>query len=270
MFVCTVPALLLAAPLLLGLSDLAGTVVLPAIALMAILYVGVIVDSYRLARRTKPDYELKEYNRWYVYALLVLINVGSSIVTAIDLRANYLEAFRVSTGSMTPTILLGDRFLANKIAYKTEDPKRGDVVVFANPRDRRMKYIKRVVALAGDTVEIRQGELFINGQKLSRQALGRRTFKIPQKTLEGEVYLETNGLAGYKIFLEDQPPLDDSPARQFGPLTVPVGHCFVLGDNRYNSQDSRHFGPVPITSLKGRADFLYFPGKDWSRFGKID
>jgi len=204
--------------------------------------------------------------------LLVLMSTGSSTQIAFNVRTNYMEAFRVPVASNYPTIVPNDRFLANKRAYKTSDPKKGDLIVFLNPENRRVNYIKRVVAIVGDTVEIKDGQLYVNDEKLERQMLPqsaldniRITIKRDKiEPLEGDVYEETNGSAKYKIFLADHKPPAD-----FAKITVPEHHCFVLGDNRNLSRDSRQFGPVLLATIKGRADYLYFPAKDWSRFGKI-
>ncbi len=231
-----------------------------------------IIDSWYTARHTPDSYTLKDYNKWYIYVLLVLMSTGSSTQIAFNFRANYLEAFRVPLASNYPTIVPNDRFLANKLAYKTSDPQRGDLVVFINPENRQQNYIKRVVAVAGDTVEIKNGELYVNDEKLQRQMLAQSTLdniriKVKGKPLEGDVFYEINCDAKYKVFLAKPP--HDKATTNFAKMTVPKHHCFVLGDNRSLSRDSRHFGPIPLSTIKGRADYLYWPAKDWSRFGRL-
>jgi signal peptidase I len=237
-----------------------------------VVWLVAIIDSWYTARHTTDSYTLKDYNRWYVYIILILMGTGGSTQIAFNVRATLVEAFRVPVPSNYPTIIPGDRFLANKIAYKTSDPKRGDLIVFLNPEDRRQNYIKRVVAIAGDTVEIKDNEVYVNEQQLERQRLPRSVLdkikiKVHGKSLEGEVFYEINGDAKYKIFLA-KPPHDETSS-DFAKITIPKHHCFVLGDNRNLSYDSRRFGPVPLATIKGRADYLYFPAKDWSRFGRI-
>jgi signal peptidase I len=201
------------------------------------------------------------------------MGTGGSTQIAFNVKANLVEAFRVPASSNYPTIVPSDRILANKIAYKTTDPKRGDLVVFLNPENRRINYIKRVVAIAGDTVEIKEGQLYVNDQKLQRKILPQSTLdnirikNFMGEPLKGDVFEEINGGAKYKIFLSGSP--HDETSSDFAKITIPKYHCFVLGDNRNNSLDSRHFGPVPLATIKGRADYLYFPAKDWSRFGRI-
>ena len=164
LFLCFIPITLLQAG---RAFELFGPGIIGIISLLTaapIIQLVAIVDSYYVAKHTRPDYELKDYNRWYLYVILVLINTASSLDAALSLRSNYIEAFRVPAASCYPTIVPGDRFLANKIAYNHSDPKRGDLVVFLNPQDRRMNYIKRVAAIAGDTVEIKDGQLFVNDE----------------------------------------------------------------------------------------------------------
>ena len=249
-------------------SSLLMPAVIAMILLAGLIQLMAIIDSAFLANNAK-EYVLKDYNKPVVYVLLLALITTGSVGSAFYLREQLLEAFRVPVASNYPTILPGDRFIANKIAYKSADPKRGDMIVFFNPEDRRQNYIKRVVAVAGETVEIRNSEFYVNDQKLPRQKLPQSTLdniriKIRGEELEGDVFEETNGDAKYKIFLAEQ-----KTPKDFAKITVPEHHCFVLGDNRNLSYDSRNFGPVLLATVKGRADYLYFPAKGWSRFGKI-
>lgn len=251
-------------------SVLVGATVLFTMAL--IIHIVAIVDSYCVAKRTKPDYQMKDYNRWCVYIALVLLNTASSLVAILSVRAKYLEAFRVPTVSNYPTIVPGDRLIANKIVYNRSDPERGDLVVFINPQDRKENFIKRVVAIADDTVEIKGGALYINDRKLLLDRVAE--FKqngtgivLNGEPLRGEVLCEFNGDAQYEIFLAGTPRGQGSD--DFAKMTVPQHHCFVLGDNRNLSRDSRHFGPVPLATVKGRAEYLYWPATGWSRFGSL-
>ncbi len=192
-----------------------------------------IVDTWRLARRTRADYRLKDYNRWQVYVLLLIISSGGGIGFALYVRESVVQAFVLPNNSMYPSIRQGDRILVTKRDYLERDPEQGEVVVFRNPENRRQHWVKRIVAVEGETVEIRAGELFVNGEK--------------------QVY-ETDGVA----------------AEDVGPVEVLKNHVYVLGDNRANSRDSRHFGPVPVASLVGKVAWIVFPGEDWSRLGSVE
>ena len=238
-----------------------------------IFYLAVIIDAYWKARRTAPGYQLKEYNRWYVYILLILLNMGGTIPVALTVRAHLIEAFIVPAASCYPTIVPGDRIIANKIVYNKQEPQPGDMIVFINPENRYIKYIKRIIACAGDTIEIRSGEVYVNDIKLERQPIENQYFDnikidIEAAPLTGHGFYETNGNHTYKIFLADSP--HDMTSQNLAKMTIPANHCFVLGDNRNISHDSRAFGPIPLATILGRAEFLYCPAKDWSRFGNIE
>lgn len=264
----------LAIPAALGVLALIGpapTVLFGLVAIVAAFGVvaAAVVDAYRLAVRTKLDYQYKAYNRPAVYLLIGLMIQGSSIGYGLYVRSSLFEAFRVTAASMVPTINLNDRILGNKTAYRKADPRYGDIVLFHPPTgDWRSTYIKRVVALGGDTVEIQDGEVYVNGRKLPRELAGPAAVTDRAgRIMQGRVYTEQNGLAEYTIFLTDA---DAAPESNFGEITVPPHHCFVLGDARNNSLDSRQFGPIPYAAIKGRADYLYCPAGNWSRFGRLD
>ncbi|MHC4196150.1 MAG: signal peptidase I [Planctomycetota bacterium] len=264
-------------PLIIWLFHLSAAPIVIQITLLLILAGGIvqliaICDSAYLAKRAGANYQLKDYNSSLVYVLFLLIVTGGSIGSGLYLRDQAFEAFRVPAASCYPTIVPNDRIFANKSVYKSIDPKRGDLVIFLNPTNRQINFIKRVVAIAGDTVEIKDNQVYVNDEKLQRHKLDRSTLdnirvEIKGVPLEGDVYEEINGVAKYKIILAKPP--HDKMSHDFEKTTVPKHHCFVLGDNRNNSYDSRHFGPVLLATIKGRADYLYCPAKDWSRFGKI-
>ena len=241
-----------------------------------VMWIAVIIDSYLIAKKTRPDYELKEYNRWYFYVIFYFLILSSGIKTVLNIKSDLVEAFRVPTFSMYPALEYHDCFLANKKAYKREDPNCGDIIVFVSPENRKEMWIKRVVAVAGDTVEMKNNQLIINGETLKREELYTVTYvgKDPNKNdvnVEGKLFVEKNGEARYEIFLTDKYDSKSFPHNwsDFSKRMVPKNHCFVLGDNRNLSVDSRHCGPIPLSTVKGRAESLYWPAKDWSRFGII-
>jgi signal peptidase I len=255
-----------------GPSSIRIMVIILSLLISLVVWLAAIIDSWHTAKHTSSSYTLKDYNRWYVYVLLVLMGTGGSTQIAFNIRTSVLEAFRLPAASCYPTIVPNDRILANKLAYKNRDPERGDLIVLLNPKDRRQNYIKRVIAIAGDTFEIKDGQLYINDEQLQRQKLAQSSLdnikvEFNGEPLEGEVFEETNGNSQYKIFLA-RPPHDQA-STDFAKITVPEHHCFVLGDNRNLSYDSRNFGPVPLATVKGKVDYLYWPAQDWSRFGRI-
>jgi len=174
-----------------------------------------------------------------------------------------LEAFYVPSKSMYPTIHFGERVLANKIAYRSEPVCRGDVIVFINPNKRYQMNIKRVVALPGDTVEIKNNELLVNGKKLETAKVG-YSDAGDDKQLAGQIFEETSNSATYRILVASPTSTKSAgdacyKGNEFTRTTVPNGHCFVLGDNRNNSHDSRNYGAVPLSDIIGRVDYAYYP-----------
>ena len=179
-------------------------------------------------------------------------------------RSAVADWMYVPSGSMNPTIIEGDRILVDKEAYGLRipftttrlthgaDPKRGDIVIFASPED-SMTLVKRVVGLPGDTVEMRDEHLFINGMPMDYSAANdaMADAELPPATgAQNHEYIDEN-LDGRKhaIMLLPGRPAD----RSFGPVKVPQGQYLVLGDSRDNSKDSRYIGFVPRDSIVGRA-----------------
>jgi signal peptidase I len=200
-------------------------------------------------------------------------SIGVAIAVALLLRAFVVEAFQIPSGSMIPTLEVGDHIFVSKFSYGLSipftdtkilqygEPKRGDVIVFKWPVDTSTDYIKRVVGLPGDTVEVRQGQLFVNGNEIHRERVPVRchyseisTAGVPDDH-DCEHWLETLGNKVHDTILEPSHPAADHPR-----LVVPAGEVFVMGDNRDNSYDSRKWGTVKMNLIKGRALIIW-----WSR-----
>ncbi|NIY74249.1 signal peptidase I [Thalassospira sp. HF15] len=208
-----------------------------------------------------------------------------AILIALMVRTFAFEPFNIPSGSMIPTLLVGDYLFVSKFSYGyskhsmpfslpiipgrvfESEPERGDVVVFKLPSDTSQDYIKRVIGLPGDTVQVKEGRLYINNKMIERERIedyiltdgGGRSAAVPQ-------YIETLPNGRVHRILEmfgDQGPSDNTEA-----FTVPDGHFFMMGDNRDNSADSRAFPSrfrfVPIENLVGRAEFLFY-SKDSSQ-----
>jgi len=169
----------------------------------------------------------------------------------------------IPSGSMRPTILEGDVVLINRLAFDLKvpltnvivahlgEPQRGDIVTFFSPRD-GVRLIKRLVALPGDTVEMRDKVLLVNGEAANYRPIGRVVEqRAPDAAVEALRLYETSGSRTHVVQWLHMP--DGTPGDSFGPLVVPTGHYVMLGDNRDNSADSRYFGLVPRELLIGRA-----------------
>ncbi len=257
--VLAVPGLLGILPLGLGYR-ITGIV---AIAAGAGIWIYAILDARSAAKKCRKDYTLKDYNRWWIYLLLAVLPLPISVSGAFLIRETMLEAFHVPSISMYPTIHATERVLANKIVYRSEPIRRGDLAVYIHPNKRHVNNVKRIVALPGDTFEIINNELFINDIKVQRSKIGDSDVS-DNKKLAGEIFQETIDSGTYRILLS---PVDqtlqgkekDKATPNFPKTTIPNGHCFVLGDNRNYSWDSRHYGPVPLSNIIGRLDYIYFP-----------
>ena len=215
-----------------------------------------IVNAVLLARRTGPGYAPVRWNRWYVYLLFILLGLVHIPVASL-VRNTVAHPFKIVSVSMAPNFVPRDHIFAKPGAYSHEPVRRGDAVVFQPPEDERY-FIKRVVALAGDTVAVTSGRLVLNGQALPYSD------ETPDANPEAVLVREHNADASYLVRLRLDPTVPDFP-----PMTVPAGHCFLLGDNRDASMDSRQFGPIRLEKVLGRVDYIYLPGHDWSRFGPV-
>ena len=184
--------------------------------------------------------------------------IGMALLLALFIRTFIVQAFKIPSGSMIPTLQIGDHILVNKLAYGVRipfleeymltfaKPQRGDVVVFIFPEDRSKDFIKRVVGVAGDSVEVRGKKVYINGKQVDD----------PHAHFEG-----------------DDPQTAGLPSRDdYGPRTVPENHIFVMGDNRDRSYDSRFWGYVDLNEVRGKAFLIYWSwdgGDRWVRWERL-
>jgi signal peptidase I len=212
----------------------------------------------KLAKR-KPKSIVREWTELIVTVAVMVFLIRTTVV----------EAFRIPTGSMENTLLVGDFLLVNKFIYgirtpdwvgvpftdigfriqshrfsSIEEPKQGDILVFRYPLDPKLNYIKRCIALPGQTVEVKQKHVFVDGKE----------FKLPPegKFTSGAVlpaHFRERGI----LYMGEDWNKDN-----FGPVTVPEGHYFVMGDNRDNSADSRYWGFLPRENIVGKAMVIYF------------
>ena len=154
-----------------------------------------------------------------------IISILIAVVLAFFIRYIIVELYMVEGPSMRPTLVNGERLVVNKFIYRFKEPERGDVLVFRYPRDPSRDFIKRVIAVAGDTIELKDGRVFLNGQ------------------LQNETYIFEKTRGSYSL------------------ATVPAGTVFVMGDNRNNSEDSRFrdVGFVSLDMIKGKAVLIFWP-----------
>lgn len=245
------------------------TVVLVVLTVLMAAVIVFNIWSARDARATARsmaaiDFEPQEYNRPLVYGLMILTWFPYVIGLALFLRANVVEAFVLPTSSMAPTLVPGDRVLTNKLGIGTASFSHGDLVVFRNPQNRRQNFIKRIVGLPGDTVEIKVGQLLINSRPLEREPIPAAD-ETSSMNVEGrQAVYEWSGERRYSILIDKAGDNADVPKQ-----TVPAGSYFVLGDHRGLSLDSREFGAVSHGEIIGQVVFLYRPGDTWKRFGAI-
>lgn len=201
--------------------------------------------------------------REYVEAALI------AVLLALFIRTFVVQAFKIPSGSMKPTLLIGDHILVNKFIYgikvpftdrylvQIKRPKRGDIVVFKWPENENKDFIKRVIGIGGDKIAIIDDTLHINGKKIVTQYLE----KYRDRDLtQAKKYLEFLGECKHYI-------LDERTTHENrGPWTVPEDSIFVMGDNRDNSHDSRFWGFVSLNKLKGKAIIIYWSWPNWKRF----
>jgi len=240
---------------------LAG-VLLPCL-LVVVVYLYAIVASYFVAKRSDEQYELKDYNRGGAYALFIVGGMIYAATITLFIRENVFQAYYCPAESMAPTLYKGDRFLVNKVVQRGV-PARGDVIVFLAPHQREQRFVKRVIGLPGDTVRVQRNEVYVNGRQLEHRPVS-TPGQTPARGGKDRAVDESNGAVTYRI----QCASDASGTTDYPTTEVPQGHCFVLGDNRGLSFDSRRFGFVPLGDILGKAEYIYFPAKDWSRFGEI-
>ena len=205
--------------------------------------------------KVKNKEKIKSKVHEYVEAIII------AILIAVVVRTFIVQAYKIPSRSMVPTLLVGDHLLVNKFIYGVKvpffrktiipitDPQKGDIVVFIYPNDRDKDYIKRVIGISGDRIEIKNKIIFINGKQ----------------------YSDSYGIYSDNITY----PASMQPRDNFGPVTVPPNSLFVMGDNRDESADSRFWGFVDLKDVEGKAFIIYWSWNReennlrWQRFGRI-
>jgi signal peptidase I len=192
-------------------------------------------------------------------------SLGMALVLFLMIKTFFFEAFQIASGSMTHTLLTGDFLFVNKALYGAQipgtsarlpgfrQPRRGDVIVFAYPRDPNQDYVKRVIGTPGDTVAMHHGQVEVNGRQQAELYVQRIDSLNDVSSADFE--WQRPFLAAFS----DEDRRRYRPTRDtWGPLVVPAGKYFVLGDNRDDSSDSRYWGFVDASAVKGRTLLVYF------------
>jgi signal peptidase I len=173
------------------------------------------------------------------YAAVVVI----AVLVALAIQAWLLKPYRIPSGSMLDTLRPGDRVLVNRMVYHLREPQRGDIIVFRYPEDPGVVFIKRVVGVPGDVLEVRDGRLYVNHRKAAEPYVhrteGRADPTVAQAAIAGSTLHDPWSLAE--------------------PYRIPVGNYFVMGDNRTDSDDSRDWGTVPRAAIVGEGMATYWP-----------
>ena len=217
------------------------------------------MDSQTISDKLQKKSVTREYIEAFAIAILLALFIRTFIV----------QAFKIPSGSMKPTLLIGDHLLVNKFIYgikipyldriiiPVKNPKRGDIVVFKWPKDESKDFIKRVIGVEGDVVEIKSDQLYINGEKITSEHVG----EFDDDNV-GTIEELEESLGDVKHYVLDQ----YKKYEDFGPIKVPKDSIFVMGDNRDNSEDSRYWGFVTLNKIKGKALIIYWSWPHWDRF----
>jgi len=222
--------------------------------------------------RTIAASRQKSQTREYAEAIIV------ALLAALVLRTFVVQAFRIPTGSMKDTLLIGDFLLVNKFVYgaRTPDgipftdislpffrlpafkqPKPGEIIVFKYPRDEKLDYIKRCIAVGGQTVEMKNGIVYVDGKPEGKREFIKKEYDPEEghHILYYKITTERGQTYTIRHYADSNP---NGPAGNFGPVTVPEGHYFMMGDNRDNSSDSRVWGFLPAENVVGEAMIIYW------------
>lgn len=208
-----------------------------------------IIDAVKISKKKRITYTLKRYNKWYVYlACLVLTCFIIEPLISTSIKVFLFQAYKIPASSLKPTLLTGDHILARKLFVVKAGINRGDMIIFPFPEDTSKDFIKRVVAIGGETIEIVNKKVFINGKLIEEPYV-----------VHSDPHIIPEGM---------------QPRDNYGPAMVPEELLFVMGDNRDQSYDSRFWGFVKKAAVKGKAYTIYWSWDKenfnvrWNRIGK--
>lgn len=195
---------------------------------LVVIYRDRILADWKLFKINRSQWLSDKWENW-IKPLLI------AALLAVAIRTFLFGPYKIPTGSMRPVLTEGDRIFVDKITYRFREPERGDIIVFKYPLDRKKDFVKRLVAFGGETVEIRDGQIYVNEQRLEKPPSFRERFYYNRP--------------------------DWSLGKEGQVIEVPPDHLFVLGDNSAQSSDSRNWGFVPREDLIGRAVLIWWPPK---------
>ena len=216
-------------------------------------YFYLIKDAIDTARQAQNPFELRRFNRWYMYILIVLVvGSGQALVNDYFIKKNVFQSFKIPINSMAPTLLIGDHVTTDKLIYRFKEPSRGDIVVFKYPEDETKNFLKRIIGMPGETIQIKNKTVYINGEPLDDQDY---TQRIDPEIFDGS----------------------DTPRDNYGPAVIPAQSYFLVGDSRDQSLDSRFFGSIKREKITGQVKVIYFSMPDnwpsegirWERIGLL-
>ena len=256
-----------------GSKHIMWLIILAFLLLSLALYIYSMVDAFRTAKRLGSSYSLKPFNQSYIYIIVFVVGYFFIFGGLLHYtRKHLMESFYIPSRSMLPTLLQGDVLFADKrvncLGCKNR-VEHGDLAIFVYPNNRTQLYIKRIIGLPGDKIDIKGSDIKVNGISLRTVEITQFNHEELNKLLQTHTaWREKAGQAVYTVMWANAAKPDDAS------FTVPNGKVFVLGDNRNASRDSRRFGTVPLADVIGIAKQVWFSrskqsGIRWWRFGVV-
>ncbi len=240
-----------------------------AATLASIFSVYAAIEAWRASKKLGVMALGKFQKKRFYVLFLVAVTCSPEVLDLFTPPGDHFATFSIPSQSMVPTLLIGDYVMANGWAFARREPERGEVIVFQYPKDHDIRYVKRLIGLPGDVIEVRHNEIILNGTKIEDK---------PGEAIQGDdgypyrLFEETIGNRHFTVRkINNQAFMD---RENFGPITVPAGQYFAMGDNRDRSSDSRYWGFIQKSELVGKMLYLYFSfDKEnlqmrWDRVGK--
>lgn len=218
-------------------------IILAALIFVAV-YLFIIVDAIVIARNPDNTLKLKPIIGYSILVGVLILNSNVTSAFANIIRDDFIQAYKIPSGGMLPTLLIGDHILIDKHVYENNKPQRGDIIVFKYPKEPERMFIKRIVGIGGDIIEIKNKQLYIN-----------------------------NALVDESYIIHTDSKIETSVRDNFGPFVVPQNKIFVMGDNRDQTFDSRFLGVVDVKDIQGKTINIYFSwdkeanSPRWNRLG---